>query len=122
MRKLKSEDGKINDTKIMVLDGPGHGGACHEYIIDRVEKPVGLKNAFAKISFQNGAIKEFGVNGCTQEDLLAIVIDRLECFQAGDFACEENSLALKKVKEALYHLNQRTQKRVARGVEGKNIK
>ena len=30
-------------------------------------------------------IKEFGINGITQEDLLRVVEHRLECFQEGDF-------------------------------------
>lgn len=99
--------------EISVLDEPGAGGANHEYM---VESPKGLT---CRISFQNGPIAENGVNGVTQEALLAIVIDRLRAFQAGPFACRENALALTKIEEAQHWLLHRTRERMARGVEGK---
>ena len=77
---------------------------------------------FGHVQFQNGPVKEFGVNGCHQEDLLAIVIDRLQSFQAGEFSCRENALALTKLEEAMHWLNHRTNARIARGVEGTNTK
>ena len=108
-------------TEVFVIDEPGEGGACHEY---RVREPVGkpgeLQRVFANISFQNGPIQEHGVNGCTQEDLLAVVIDRLRSFQAGDFSCRDNAIALTKCEEALMWLENRTKDRLARGVEGTN--
>ena len=105
--------------KIEVLDPPGAGGANHEY---RVTAPTGSgKMADHHISFQNGPIAEHGINGLTQEVLLAIVADRLKSFQAGPFACRENALALTKIEEAQHWLQQRTLERMRRGVEGKNI-
>jgi hypothetical protein len=56
-----------------------------------------------------------------QEDLLAIVIHRLQGFQTGPFKCRENALALTKLEEALHWLNHRTARRVSRGVEGMNV-
>ena len=101
-------------TKIQCLDEPGAGGACHEYeVIDTRDKTL-----FSKVSFQNGPIQESGVNGCHQEDLIAIVIDRLQSFQSGDYSCRENALAITKLEEALHWLNHRTAERQARGVEG----
>ncbi|NOV28030.1 hypothetical protein E5S69_31585 [Cupriavidus necator] len=70
------------------------------------------------VLFQNGPIPEVGVNGITQEVLLAIVADRLRSFQAGPFACRENALALTKIEEAQHWLQQRTIARMRRGVEG----
>lgn len=75
-----------------------------------------------KIDFQNGPIKENGVNGCQNEDLIAIIIDRLQGFQTGEFPCRENSIAITKLQEALMWLEKRTADRKARGVEGLNIK
>jgi len=75
-----------NDTlTISVMDEPGSGGANHEYVVSggRME-PI-------EISFQNGPIAESGVNGITQEVLLAIVADRLRGFQSGKFACKANA-------------------------------
>lgn len=111
---------KNENTEVLVLDEPGQGGACHAYII---QPKNGEQNPpFAQIHFQEGPIKEFGVNGCQQEDLLAIVIHRLESFQAGEFACVENQAALIHVKGALSWLQARTMARQKRGVEGTNIK
>ena len=101
---------------ITVLDEPGHGGACHAYSI---EWP---KYGNLHIHFQNGPIQEHGVNGVTQEALLAIVIDRLRSFQAGPYACRENAIALTSCEEALMWLQNRTRGRIARGVEGTHQK
>jgi len=121
MRKL--DIGTTNFTQVSVGDEPAHGGACHEYYIDRsnndMSEPAG---EFGFIQFQNGPIKEFGVNGCHQEDLLAIVIDRLQSFQLGEYACRENAIALTKIQEAMHWLNHRTNERIKRGVEGTNTK
>lgn len=118
MRKINTHKiNPANDTiDITVLDEPGAGGANHEYMI---ETPSGLTS---RISFQNGPIAEKGVNGITQEVLLAIVIDRLKSFQNGPFACRENALALTKIEEAQHWLHHRTLERMSRGVEGKTEK
>lgn len=116
MREL---GGEKRFTKVLVGDEPGPGGACHEYYICNVDgSEHEVAGEFGAIRFQNGPIKENGVNGCHQKDLLAIVIDRLEGFQSGAFACEENAIALSCVKAALHMLNVRTKKRINRGVEG----
>lgn len=104
-------------TAIHTLDGPGPGGAYHEYCIGPAGG-AGSFDQFAVIHFQKGPIKEAGVNGCHQEDLIAICIHRLESFQKGVFACAENHTAITKLREALHWLNQRTEDRVKRGVEG----
>ena len=70
------------------------------------------------ITFQEGPIAEYGVNGISNEALLAIIEDRLAGFQAGPFACRENALALTKIQEAMHWLHHRTRERVTRGVEG----
>lgn len=114
--------------KIEVLDGPGDGGANHRYDItgfDTENNPSASAGSFGKCSFsravilfQNGPIKEKGVNGVTNEVLLAIVADRLEGFQRGRFACDENAAALTAVQSALAILASRTSRRVSAGVEG----
>jgi hypothetical protein len=116
------------NSRIVVADEPGAGGACHEYYIGprAVVTPDGQpeppNGEYGHIFFQKGPVFENGVNGCHQEDLLEIVIHRLESFQAGNFACRENALALTKCQEALHWLNHRTAQRVKRGVEGRTIK
>ena len=72
----------------------------------------------SNVNFQNGPIKEIGVNGVTHEALLAIVIDRLRSFQAGPYSCRDNAIALTNLEDALMRLQRRTRERIARGVEG----
>jgi hypothetical protein len=122
-------DHKVNPANdaltITVLDEPGAGGANHLYQVTGFNAatnasvrnpdmpPIGQD-----ILFQNGPIAETGVNGTTQEVLLAIVADRLRAFQAGPYACRENAMALTKVEEAMMWLHKRTLDRMRRGVEG----
>jgi len=133
-------DHKLNGLnealKIQVLDEPGQGGANHVYSImatsltplvriplDSTINPDGSHTfQAALINFQNGPIQEAGVNGVSGEALLAIVIDRLRSFQAGQYACRENALALTALEESLMWLQKRTRDRLARGVEGTNQK
>lgn len=109
-------------TEVYAVDEPGAGGACHQYIVrEHIEDGV-TNQYFANVNFQNGPIKENGINGCHNEDLIAIVIDRLQGFQSGSFSCRENAIAITKLEEALLWLNKRTQDRINRGVEGLNVK
>lgn len=109
---------KVNELEkslvVIALDEPGSGGAHHEYEVHLANKIV------TKVSFQNGPISSpEQMNGVTNEALLAIVIDRLECFSKGPYPSRETSLALTKLQEALHWLNHRTLERTSRGVEGK---
>jgi hypothetical protein len=126
MREITSH--KVNGLNealtIKAIDAPGSGGANHEYEIEWpdtiVDPPDGghCGGHEARIRFQNGPIAEAGINGVSNEALLAIVEDRLKCFQGSQFSCRENSLALTKIQEAMHWLHHRTRERVARGVEG----
>jgi hypothetical protein len=118
---METLESKSKNLRILVLDKPGHGNASHEYRIVKKQENDDAE-IFASISFQNGPIKENGVNGCTQEILLQIVLHRLDSFQSGGFGCSENTIASIHVQEALKSLNRRTIARQARGVEGKTIK
>ena len=104
--------------EVLVLDEPGAGGACHKYVVVRKAD----ENNLGEASFQNGPIQENGVNGLTNEAMLAIVKHRLEGFQSGDFPSEYNANALVGVNFSLVNLEARTQDRKARNVEGKSIK
>ena len=70
-----------------------------------------------QLDFQQGNPKD-GANGITDEALIAVVIDRLRQFNAGELRCRENSLAITKLEEAMLWLLARSYRRVARGVEG----
>lgn len=107
-------------TKVVAIDERGEGNANHHYEIRLAFDRISTFPACI-IDFQKGPIKDKGLNGVTNEDLLAVVIDRLAGFQAGKFSCRENALALTKVQEALFWLANRTALREARGVEGTNV-
>jgi hypothetical protein len=99
---------------VEATDGPGPGGASHVYKISGPSVDVTL-------AFQNGPIGDVGVNGVTQETLLAILIDRLEGFQSGSFANNYNAAALFHLQAAQLQLLERTRERMSRGVEGTHI-
>lgn len=127
MRELTSH--KVNGLNealhIQVLDEPGLDGANHEYAIALVANPedsTGHSDRTVRISFQNGPIKEAGFNGISGEALLAIVEDRLKCFQDGPYKNRENALALTHIQEAMHWLHHRTHERMSRGVEGTHAK
>ena len=101
---------------ITVMDPPGNGGAHHYYAVD-----VGGAENGMDVRFQNGPVAENGVNGITQETLIAIAMHRLRSFQDGPYACRENALALTKLEEAMHWLHARTRARIARQVEGKSV-
>lgn len=127
IRELTSHrvNGLNEALHIGVLDEPGAGGANHRYIVfvPNDEFNQELNSCMnQEVSFQNGPIQESGINGISNEALLAIVEDRLLGFQSGQYACRENSLALTKIQEAMMWLQKRTCDRVARGVEGTHEK
>jgi hypothetical protein len=114
-----------HQLRIEVLDEPGSGGANHLYQIDGYDATQNpsrdgddIPRTYTSILFQNGGIKEAGVNGLSHESLLAILIDRLQCFMNGPFPSQETAVALTHCKDALTALQQRTIARIKRGVEG----
>lgn len=108
-----------NGTRTVVAIGqPGPGNAYHTYEVSHTDEGSDAFRSLGAVYFQNGPIKEAGVNGIHNEDLLAIVAHRLECFQTSTFACQENADALAAVQEARRILASRTSRRVAAGTEG----
>lgn len=60
-------------------------------------------------------------DGTTNEEVLRVLINRMQSLQA-KFACRENTIVITKLEEALMWLEKRTADRKARGVEGTNGK
>lgn len=93
-----------------------HGIRAHEaanghvYI---VEAGYTLVNLY----FQKGPVAVNGVNGVTNEVLVAILIDRLQHLDHL-LPCSENTEALNALKQAQDALHRRTANRQTRGVEG----
>jgi predicted transcriptional regulator len=71
----------------------------------------------AVIDFQNGAVPANGINGVTNESLLAITIHRTEVLNE-QFPCVENEQAISAMKGALAAFEARTADRQKRDVEG----
>lgn len=78
--------------------------------------------AVTAIEFQKGPIQDEGVNGISNEALLAILLDRMEGFQSGAYACHDNQVVLDHLQTARLWLHKRTMDRLQRGVEGTNQK
>ncbi len=74
----------------------------------------------AAIDFQKGAVADVGVNGVTNEALLAILIHRTKILDS-QYPCDENKRAIEHMERALVSFEVRTARRIARGVDGKNV-
>lgn len=59
-------------------------------------------------------------DGTTNEELLRVLIDRMNSMQA-KFPCRENAIATTHFETGLLWLEKRTADRKARGVEGKHV-
>lgn len=72
-----------------------------------------------ELCFQFGPVREAGVNGLQNEQLIAVLVHRLGVLNKA-FPCRENALAITKLEEAGLWLEKRAADRKARGVEGAN--
>lgn len=97
----------------------------HKYVAANFENPElgGQTIQFIeKVPVSEGSTELKTVNnGTTNEELLAVLIDRMSYLQ-GKFPCRENAIVITKLEESLMWLNKRTEDRKKRGVEGKQIK
>lgn len=95
-----------------------------ENYLDSQGKPAGgyVEGVGLRIDWQNGPLgrgeERVEPNGAFVETVIASVVQRIEFYQAGEFKCRENAIAITKLEEALLWLNYRTQRREQRGVEG----
>ena len=102
-----------------------------EHWTDKDGNPGGgiSSNRGATISWQNGPLGRVGTderkepNGAFVEDIIEMVISRLEFYQTasdGKFACRENAQTIELLNAALEVQRRRTEKRTAAGIEGTN--
>jgi hypothetical protein len=103
---LNEELRNLNDEKQTAMDGSS--------------ATISDAAGFIHVKFQLGPVKEKGVNGTSIENVIDLLIRRLNGFQAGPFSCPSNALAIAKLHEAIEALESRTKKRVEQGVEGTN--
>lgn len=88
--------------------------APHHFEVANIE----TLEVVGRVDFQEGPIKENGINGVCNEDLILMVLTRLNSFQESEYRCRENAVAITKLEESLMWLRKRTMDREARGVEG----
>ena len=115
MIELKNDLLTTKYTKVLHEDEFKYNAPHHFKVVTAEDE-----KELARVDFQEGPIKECGVNGVCNEDLIAMVIRRLEGFQNSDFRCRENAVAITKLEESLMWLRKRTMGRENRGVEGTN--
>ena len=116
MKMKKLEHDLLTDKYTTVLhEEEFRFNAPHTFTVVASDDP---ENVIQRIHFQEGPIKENGINGVNNEDLIAMVLCRLQHFQNSEYACRENALAITKLEEALLWLRKRTMGREKRGVEG----
>ena len=109
----------LTNTYTTVMVEKEHNfNAPHTFKVVKTEEPDVV---FAEIHFQEGPIKEVGINGVNNEDLIAMVIARLSSFQNSEYSCKENAMAITKLEEAALWLRARTIGREKRAVEGTSI-
>lgn len=108
MQVYKDVNGLTIDNSNVVPSDRGHF-----YIINLPEKSVAL-------SFQQGPIPNHGVNGVTNESILAVLIHRTTILDE-QFPSSFNKEAIEHMKKALQSFENRTKNRINRGVEGKNL-
>lgn len=97
----------------------------HRYKLDNFEQPSGAGQIIQFIekspNKEDPTIFETINDGTTNEEVLAVLIDRMN-YLNNKFPCRENAIAITHIETALLWLNKRTADRVKRNVEGKNIK
>ena len=113
MKELKRDLLRTKYTRVLVEEDFNYN-APHNFEVRRVEDD----KLVCAIHFQEGPVLECGSNGVCNEDLINMVIERLEHFQRSEYACRENAVAITKLEEALLWLRKRTMAREQRGVEG----
>lgn len=91
----------------------------NKYITETGWPQVHGETSSVVFTIQSGPIKEFGVNGCQIDDVIAWAKEKIEAFQKA-FPCRENAIVLTKLDEALLWLYKRKADREARAVEGTN--
>lgn len=96
----------------------------YQYELDNFETPTQIGQV---IQFIEKETKQEGLpelitvfDGTTNEDVLKVLIDRMQYLQS-KFPCRENAIVITKLEESLMWLNKRTSDRLARNVEGKQL-
>ena len=107
------KEGSENYTRVL-MDKIYRYNAPHNFKLIDVERG----DVIDKIHMQEGPVNECGVNGWANEDLINIVITRLEAFNNSPYSSVYNTEAIGHLRNAIASLNARTKKRKDEGKEG----
>ncbi len=106
----------------MIIVTPGHRYLLANFVNPEHAQTVQFIEKTPNLSSEAAPGELITVNdGTTNEEVLKMLIDRMNSMQA-KFPCRENAIATTKLEEALHWLEARTAARKARGVEGKHLK
>jgi len=94
----------------------------HKYELSNFENPdtVQVIQFIEKVKVNNDGDSKTVNDGTTNEEVLAMLIDRLTGLNK-KFPCKENKQSIKFLTRAQRLLESRTKDRVLRGVEGKHV-
>lgn len=108
----------LNESIQIEANELGPGNASHRYML-YISEPDRDNQIVGSIQFQEGPRNVVGSKaGVTEAALLAVLIDRLQGFQSGPYACRENAIQLTKLEEVLHWTKARADARAKRGVLG----
>lgn len=97
---------------------PGHKYELQNF--EAKDKPGQIIQFIEKAPTYEGSENLRTINdGTTNEEVIMVLIDRLNCLQA-KCPCRENSIAITHIETAFLWLVKRTADRKLRGVEGKH--
>ena len=114
-----------NGVCVYSMEGEEDCFIGHDYCItsedvgDKEPGAIGHDVGVFAVIFQNGPVKEVGINGITNEALLMILMHRT-AYLNSCFPCRENEVAISAMATALAAFESRTKGRIERGVEGEN--
>ena len=98
----------------------------HTYYLNPSAEPSEVVDYYSEgcqsIKFQEGYIKESGINGITEASLIQVLIDRFESYQKGSFPCVCNERILDDLYCLICKINTCTRNKIAQNDEGKNEK
>ena len=124
-QKLASNEPHEYVRRLETRSRSSHGTLVFTHHNDEQDRPAGgsaVGPGFV-ITWQDGPVDQAAgekPNGAFIEDVLQAVVDRMEYFQEGEFACDENNAALSSMRHAQHCMMERRRSRDAQGVLGKH--
>lgn len=114
--KVLTEGHKYELSNFEKKDNQGQTIQFIEKVLKQDEHIYGESNVVKVIKGELVTVND----GTTNEDVIEMLIDRLNYLQA-KFPCKENACAITHLQEANMWLYERTRKRIAQNVEGKQL-